>query len=279
MTSACAIRVDGVSKSFVKDGRPPQVVHALQDINMCLPHGSFSVFIGPSGCGKSTVMNMIAGVLRPTTGTVTHEDVVVDGINRNVGYITQTDTTLPWRTVLKNVLMPLEVRNVSKTVRESNARAMLKTVGLSGFEDHYPGQLSGGMRRRLALAVALVYEPDTLLLDEPFGALDAQTKTVMQEELLRVWRQTGKKTFVFVTHDLDEAVLMADEIFVFSRGPGRIVMRRQVDLPRPRDAAKVRADPEAISLRDELWSSLREQIQETSMADRAPQRARVVESA
>lgn len=256
------ISLSNISKSFVKIGADIQVVDAVEKMSLEIRRGSFNVFLGPSGCGKSTVMNMISGVIRPTEGKVHYDSCEVSTINTNVGYLTQTDTTLPWRSVLRNVSLPLEIRGMGNAQsRRAAAQAMIETVGLAGFESHYPSELSGGMRRRLALATVLVYEPDTLLLDEPFGSLDAQTKLLMQEELLRIWRQTGKKTIVFVTHDLDEALFLADEIMVFSRSPGRIIMNRRVPLARPRSSSAARTDPKVAALREEIWDALRGEMQ------------------
>lgn len=252
------LELSDVGKWFVQGRRKKlQAVRAVDDVTLDLKEGSFTVFVGPSGCGKSTVLNMIAGIIPPTKGRIAYRGQEVRGLNRSVGYLTQADTTLPWRTVLAGVMLPLEIQGERGADAKQRAHGIIKTVGLEGYENHFPGQLSGGMRRRLALAACLVYRPETLLLDEPFGSLDAQTKVLMQGELLRIWQEVGGATVVFVTHDLDEAVTLADEIIVFSDSPGRVIARIAVDIPRPRDAFHVRSTPEFVQTRDRIWDLLK----------------------
>jgi NitT/TauT family transport system ATP-binding protein len=230
-------------------------VTACEQVNLTVRQGEFLAVVGPSGCGKSTLLNMAAGLLAPTVGQVFYRGAPVQGPNTDVGYLTQRDTLLPWRTVEDNVAIALELRGDSRAERLRTAHAWLDRVGLTGFEKSYPAQLSGGMRRRACLARTLAYEPETILMDEPFGALDALTREQMNLEMLRIWRESGK-TIVFVTHDLAEALTLADRVAVFSARPGRIRAVETVDLPRPRDVFRIRFDPHFGELHDRLWSYL-----------------------
>jgi NitT/TauT family transport system ATP-binding protein len=230
-------------------------VTACEQVNLTVHQGEFLAVVGPSGCGKSTLLNMAAGLLAPSAGKVFYRGAPVRSPNTDVGYLTQRDTLLPWRTVEDNVAIALELRGESRADRHRTAHAWLDRVGLSGFEKSYPAQLSGGMRRRACLARTLAYEPETILMDEPFGALDAQLRLVMHDELLKLWTGT-RKTIVFVTHDLAEALTLADRVAVFSPRPGRIRVVEIVDLPRPRDVFRIRFDPHFGELHDRLWSYL-----------------------
>ncbi len=230
-------------------------VTACEQVNLTVRQGEFLAVVGPSGCGKSTLLNMAAGLLAPTWGQVFYRGAPVSGPNTDVGYLTQRDTLLPWRTVEDNVAIALELRGEGREARRRVAHGWLQRMGLSGFEKSYPAQLSGGMRRRACLARTLAYEPETILMDEPFGALDAQLRLVMHDELLKLWTGIGK-TVVFVTHDLAEALTLADRVAVFSPRPGRIRAIEIVDLPRPRDVFRVRFDPHFGELHDRLWSYL-----------------------
>ncbi len=230
-------------------------VTACEQVNLTVRQGEFLAVVGPSGCGKSTLLNMAAGLLAPTAGQVFYRGAPVPSPNTDVGYLTQRDTLLPWRTVEDNVSIALELRGEGRTERRQAAHGWLARMGLTGFEKSYPAQLSGGMRRRVCLARTLAYEPETILMDEPFGALDAQLRLVMHDELLKLWTGT-RKTIVFVTHDLAEALTLADRIAVFSARPGRIKAIEAVDLPRPRDVFRIRFDPHFGALHDRLWSYL-----------------------
>jgi len=236
-------------------------VKAVDSISLDIRQGEFVALVGPSGCGKSTALNMIAGLLKPSTGSVTYAGAPVAGPNTRVGYMTQKDTLLPWRTVEDNIAIAFELR--ARKAEAANARErvreMIELVGLAGFERHYPAELSGGMRKRAALARMLIYEPETLLLDEPFGALDAQLRLVMQQELLRLVERR-KMTVVLVTHDLEEAVALADRVVVFTSRPGRIRMMRDIDFARPRVPEKLRFTPEFGAICEELWRELREEV-------------------
>lgn len=256
------IDVRSVYKVFVPQGRRGQQAHvALYDVNLRIPEGRFVSLVGPSGCGKSTLLNMIAGLVRPTDGAVWYKGRPLTGVNTDVGYITQDDNLLPWRTLQQNVELPLEFRGVPPAERRERAARYIARVGLAGFEHHYPHELSGGMRKRASLIRTLVYEPSVLLMDEPFGALDAQTRVLMQDELLRLWEGSGK-TIVFVTHDLVEAIALSDEVVLFSRSPGTVKRVYPVPLRRPRDVFHVHADPEFPHFYRTLWEDLRAEIPE-----------------
>jgi len=247
----------GVTQYFL--GADDEPFLAVREIDLSIPTGRFVCVIGPSGCGKSTLLNMAAGLLTPTRGEILHRGRKIDRVNTTVGYLTQQDHLLPWRTVEKNVGIALEVQGVAKRERVSRVARALEMVGLEGFGKSYPSQLSGGMRKRAALARLLIYEPETLLMDEPFGALDAQLRLVMQAQLLELWHR-DQKTVLFVTHDLEEAILLADEIIVFGARPGRIIHTEQIDLPRPRDLTRLRSDPRFNAVWDRLWSMIESQM-------------------
>ncbi|KAB2330753.1 ABC transporter ATP-binding protein [Cytobacillus depressus] len=252
------IEFTNVSKYFERDGKR---VLAAKDINLKINQGEFLTVIGPSGCGKSTVLNMCAGLMKPSFGEVKYKKQLVNGINTSVGYMTQKDNLLPWRTVRGNVEIGLEIRGIGKKERERESASFIEMVGLKGFENHYPQELSGGMRRRVSLAKMLVYNPETLLLDEPFGALDAQLRLILQDKLLQIWQETGK-TIIFVTHDLDEAVLLGERVAVFSKRPGTIKKVEEVKLPKKRDVYNLRMTDEFRKVHANLWQSLREEFVE-----------------
>jgi NitT/TauT family transport system ATP-binding protein len=251
-----SISIEAVEKRYVGRGRE---TIALSRVDLAIETGGFVAFVGPSGCGKSTLLNMIAGILPPTAGRIVHDGRVVDAINTAVGYMTQQDSVLPWRTVAENIELPLRFRGLSARERRERSAAMISRVGLAGFEAAYPAELSGGMRKRVALAQLLVYEPDTLLMDEPFGALDAQLKLLMQRQLLEIWA-AGRQTVVFVTHDLAEAVTLASRVIVFSGRPGRIKAVEEIAIPYPRDPFRVRFLPAFETAYARLWDQLAPEI-------------------
>ena len=219
----------------------------------------FVALVGPSGCGKSTVLNMIAGLVAPTAGVIRLDGQPLTGVPRKVGYVFQKDTVFPWRTVAQNVELGLAYRGVPRTERERRVREAVRLAGLEGFEDAFPATLSGGMRQRVALIRTLVVEPEILLMDEPFGALDTHTKLRLQAQLLALW--TGKRqTIVFVTHDLAEAITLADRVIVLTRRPGRIKHVHEVKLPRPRDVIRVRETDEYAREFSALWHVLGEEF-------------------
>ena len=224
------VEVTDICKTFHKKGGD---VVSLSHVNLSVEEGRFASIIGPSGCGKSTLFNVIAGLLLPTSGEVTADGENILGRTGYVGYMLQKDLLLPWRTIANNVILGLEVRGVPKAKALARALPLLQKYGLQGFENHYPEELSGGMRQRAALLRTLLYDRDIILLDEPFGALDAQTRLSMQNWLLEIWRDFGK-TILFVTHDIDEAIYLSDDIYVFTPRPGRIRTKITVPIERPR---------------------------------------------
>jgi NitT/TauT family transport system ATP-binding protein len=257
-----SISIQRVSKTYVGRGRE---IPALDPVDLEIATGDFVAFVGPSGCGKSTLMNMIAGILPATAGRIVHNGRDVTGINRQVGYMTQRDSVLPWRTVEQNIALPLRLRNMPMAERRGRVTAMLEAVGLVGFAHAYPGELSGGMRKRVALGQLMAYEPETLLMDEPFGALDAQLKLLMQERLLRIWN-ARRQTVVFVTHDLAEAITLATRVVVFSGRPGRIKTIETIDLPADRDVFRVRFLPAFEAAYARLWDALAPEIRQGEAA-------------
>ncbi|MNO52816.1 Taurine import ATP-binding protein TauB [compost metagenome] len=224
------IEIAGVSKWFRRDG---QEVIAMQETNLSIEEGRFVSIIGPSGCGKSTLFNIIAGLIPPSTGRVLADGQDIIGKTGHVGYMLQKDMLLPWRTILDNIILGMEIRGVPRKEAVARAQPLMDRYGLKGFGGHYPAELSGGMRQRAALLRTLLYDRDIILLDEPFGALDAQTRLTMQNWLLEIW-EDFRKTVLFVTHDIDEAIYLSDDIYVFSGRPGRIISKITVDMPRPR---------------------------------------------
>ena len=255
---ASKVQLLGASRSFDVRG---QVIHALQPSNLQVGTREFVALVGPSGCGKSTILNMVAGLLAPSAGQVLYDGVPVLEPNRRVGYMTQKDTLLPWRNVIDNIGVALELkcRSVPRAEKARLIAQMIDLVGLQGFERHYPSELSGGMRKRVALARTLIYEPETLLMDEPFGALDAQLKLLMLDQMQRL-TQDRQMTVLFVTHDLGEAITLADRIVVFSARPGSIRAVRDIPIERPRDVFRIRFAPEFARLYEELWNELKDEV-------------------
>nr|WP_314584360.1 ABC transporter ATP-binding protein [uncultured Pseudomonas sp.] len=231
-------------------------VEVLKDFDLQVREGEFLSILGPSGCGKSTYLNILAGLAKKTGGTLEIDGKPLQGINRNQGVVFQGYALLPWRSVLDNIAVGLEIRGVGKAERRERAREYLDLVGLTGFASRYPHELSGGMRQRVAIARSLVYKPDVLLMDEPFAALDAQTRETLQDELLRIW-DLHKKTIVFITHSLDEAIFLSDRVAVMTPRPGRIKEIIDIDLPRPR-RPQLRNSHAFVHLRQRAWASLRE---------------------
>jgi len=238
-----------VAKAFTVKGVANQASHS---INVDIQQGQVVTIVGPSGCGKSTLLNMVAGLFAPTEGQVLYSGQPVKGINGRTGYMTQSDHLLPWRDVVGNIAVPLEIRGVGKAERQARIRELVALVGLEGHEKAYPSQLSGGMRKRAALARLLAYDPETLLMDEPFAALDAQLRMRMQTELFKLSRQL-KKTVLFVTHDLDEAVALGDRCLIFSGRPGTIVRDVTIPLGDERNILQLRKDPRYHQLCGDLW--------------------------
>lgn len=248
------ISLRGVSRVF--RAQRGDVV-ALSDVDLDIQEGEFVTVVGPSGCGKSTVLNIIVGLLDVTDGELLFRGAPTRGINREIGYVTQSDNLFPWRTVLQNVTFGLEMRGIgSKAEQRDLAMALLDKVGLTGFHDHYRHELSGGMRQRVNIVRTLAYDPKVILMDEPFGPLDAQTRLQLQDQLLTLWREREGTTIIFITHELTEAIALADRVVVMSARPGRVSEVVKVDLPRPRDIFNVQTDPDFRALYDRIWERL-----------------------
>lgn len=259
MSDGSLISFRGVGKTFTVGDC---TIEAVRGIDLDVARGEFVTLVGPSGCGKSTLLNMTAGLFAPSTGTVRYDGDLVEGVNLRTGYMTQSDHLLPWRTVAANIQVPLEIRGQPRGEMRDKVAALMDLVGLGGFERSYPSQLSGGMRKRAALARLLAYDPETLLLDEPFAALDAQLRLNMQIELLRLSRQLNK-TVLFVTHDLDEAAALCDRCVVFSGRPGTIRSVLDSPLPRDRDLMRLRHDRRYVALAAELWDMITPMLTQT----------------
>jgi NitT/TauT family transport system ATP-binding protein len=240
-----AIRIGGVAKHF--EQRRGQTLEILSPIDLNIAEGEFLSLVGPSGCGKSTLLNIISGLLTPSSGNVS--------LSGRVGYMFQTDALLPWRSILRNVRVGLDFAGVPGQESDERARQMLATLGLEGFENHYPAELSGGMRQRASLARMWVTNPDIILMDEPFGALDSQTRLVIQAGFLEYWER-HRKTVLLVTHDIEEAVAMSDRVIVMSARPGAVIAEHGIDLPRPRSIVALRGEPEFSEYWKRIWSTL-----------------------
>ena len=256
---AARIELSGVTKRFATPSG--SLFTAVRDVDMTIEPGKFCAVVGPSGCGKSTTLTMVSGLDRPSAGTVSVGGKPVDGITAGTSFMFQTDALLPWKTVAGNVGLGPVFRGVPKREAQARARDWVRRVGLAGFEGHHPHQLSGGMRKRVSLAAALINEPSILLMDEPFGALDVQTKAMMSNELLGLWEQT-KPSVIFVTHDLEEAIALADQVVVMTAGPGTVKAVYDIDLPRPRGAVQeIRFEPRFLELHHLIWDSLRQEVE------------------
>jgi NitT/TauT family transport system ATP-binding protein len=253
-----AIELRGVTKRFPTDGGTPYT--ALRDLDLEVAPGEFCAVVGPTGCGKSTTLTLISGLEPPSAGSVDVHGERVSGVTPGVGFMFQTDAILPWKTVLDNVSAGPRFRGTPKRKAWDDARDWIRRVGLTGFEDRYPHQLSGGMRKRVALAQNLINEPRILLMDEPFSALDVQTRAKMSTELLALWDLT-RPTVVFVTHDLEEAIALADTVVVLTAGPAATIKARfKVDLPRPRVVQEIRFEPRFVELYQQIWEALRAEV-------------------
>lgn len=253
------IEISGLTKRFLTPAG--DVFTALRDVSFTVEPGQFCAVVGPTGCGKSTTLSMVSGLDRPSEGSVKVGGREVDGITDGISYMFQADALLPWKSVLANVAMGPVFRGVNKQKALALSRDWLRRVGLAGFEDRYPHQLSGGMRKRVAIAAALINEPKILLMDEPFGALDVQTKAIMSTELIGLWEQT-RPSVLFITHDLDEAVALADRVVVMTSGPGSVKAVYDIDLPRPRGSVQeIRFEPRFLELQHQIWDTLREEVE------------------
>ena len=253
-----ALALEGVSCTFVSKDDPGQRYTAVQGVTLTVGAGEFVSVVGPTGCGKSTLLNVSAGLLSPSTGTVNVFGTPLVGINARAGYMFQAESLMPWRTALQNVMAGLEFRGVADA--RAQAEEWLRRVGLGGFGDRYPHQLSGGMRKRTSLAQTLALDPDIILMDEPFSALDIQTRQLMENEVLALWA-AKKKAVLFITHDLDEAIAMSDRVLVLSAGPAsHPIGEFAIDLVRPRDVAEVRTTPRFVELHQAIWGVLRDEV-------------------
>lgn len=251
------LSIEAVSKRFIdRDGR---VVDALAPASLTLADGEFVTIVGPSGCGKSTLLNLVSGLAAPSVGRITYRGEEIRGVDRRIGYVTQQDNLYPWRTLRDNVAFPLELAGVSAKERRARADHWLAKVGLRDFADAYPHQLSGGMRQRGNIVRTLIYEPKIILMDEPFGPLDAQTRLTLQALLLDIW-ETARPIVLFVTHDLVEAIGLADRVVLMSARPGRIVRIDSVAIPRPRDIFFIHDDAAFRTLHDAIWHELAAQV-------------------
>jgi NitT/TauT family transport system ATP-binding protein len=253
------IEIRDVTKRFLTPSG--EVFTAIRDVTFTVEPGQFCAVVGPTGCGKSTTLSLVSGLDRPSEGTVAVGGKPVHGITDGVGFMFQADALLPWKTVLQNVALGLIFRKVPKKEAVARARDWIRRVGLAGFEDRYPHQLSGGMRKRVAMAAAWITEPRVLLMDEPFGALDVQTKAIMSNELTGLWEQS-RPSVLFITHDLEEAIALADRVVVMTSSPGAVKQVFDIDIPRPRGSVQeIRFGARFLELHHEIWATLRDEVE------------------
>jgi ABC-type nitrate/sulfonate/bicarbonate transport system ATPase subunit len=257
-TGDCVLAFDGIGHDFPSPGQRT-TMRVLDGISFEVTRGKFVAVIGPSGCGKSTLLQMATGLLIPTRGAVRHRGQKVTSINTQVGFVPQQAQLFPWKTLGQNVELPLLLRGVAAAERSARVSRALELVGLKGFERHYPSQLSGGMQKRGSIARTMIYRPDIVLMDEPFGALDAQTRMVMQSDLQKLSLEIGA-TVVFVTHDITEAVLLADHVVVLSQRPSKLLANVPIDLPRPRNVFEPVRNPGFETAYDAVWTEFRSQL-------------------
>ena len=250
------LSIEGVRKEYHVRGKH---VLALDSIDLTVAEGEFVTIVGPSGCGKSTLLNLIVGLLRSSFGRIVFRGDPIDGICTKIGYVTQKDNLLPWRTLIENVEIALEIRGIEKNARRQQAEELIGRVGLSGFEDHYPHELSGGMRQRANIIRTLIYDPELILMDEPFGPLDAQTRIVLQDQLLKLW-SASRKTILFITHDLIEAITLADRVVLMTSRPGRIKLIENINISRPRDVFQIHESQQFRVAYERLWHELRPEV-------------------
>jgi NitT/TauT family transport system ATP-binding protein len=252
-----AIELRDVTKRFLTP--TGQAYTAIRDVTLSVAPGEFCAVVGPTGCGKSTTLSLISGLEQPSAGEVQVMGEPVQGIDPRIGYVFQSDAVFPWKNVLSNVATGPLFRGQSKAEAFKHAHDWIARVGLTGFEDHYPHQLSGGMRKRVALAQTFINEPQILLMDEPFSALDVQTRALMEDGLLNLWSSL-EASVVFVTHDLEEAIALADRVCVLTAGPGTVKGIYSIDLPRPRKVEEIRFEPRFVELYQHIWEDLREEV-------------------
>ena len=257
-TQAPTLEFSQVVRDF-PDPTGSTALRVIDRVDFTVEQGRFAAIVGPSGCGKSTLLQMVAGLLTPTAGTVRQNGRAIQGLNRSVGLVPQQAKLLPWKTLVENVELPLLLARVATKERERRGREIIAAVGLEGFENYYPHQLSGGMQKRASIARTLIYRPELILMDEPFGALDAQTRMLMQDDLQRLWSRE-KSTIVFVTHDLTEAILLADNVIVLSRRPAEVKAEIAIDLPRPRNVFEPFRTQGFTETYDRLWAVFKSEL-------------------
>lgn len=255
-----ALLLEQITCTFASRERQGAPYTALKDTTLAVGAGEFVSVVGPTGCGKSTLLNVAAGLLAPSSGRVRVQGEPLAGINRRAGYMFQAESLMPWRSALGNVQAGLQFAGVAQAEAERRARDWLGRVGLTGFERRYPHELSGGMRKRVALAQILILDPKLLLMDEPFSALDVQTRQLMENELLDLW-STDRKSVLFITHDLEEAIALSDRVIVLSAGPAtHPIGEFAIDLPRPRDVNEIRLTPRFVELHTEMWHKMKDEV-------------------
>ena len=250
------IELSKVTKTYRSKGK---AVLALKDVNLPVERGSFTTLIGPSGCGKSTLLKIIAGIALPYEGCMRYKDREITSINTDIGFVTQDSNLFPWLTLIQNVELALKIRGVARDQRKRTAQNYIDTMRLSGFESHYPFELSGGMQKRGSIIRTLIYDPEIILTDEPFGPLDAQTRMVLQDELLRIW-DSNKKTILFVTHDLTEAIALSDKVVLFTSRPGTVKRVFDVPLARPRNVFEIHNEKGFNEIYHEIWQYFKNEI-------------------
>jgi len=256
-SGASKVQATGVYKQF-ENKRQGVAIDVLENVSVSVSSGEFLSIVGPSGCGKTTLLRIFAGLIPASSGSVLYDGAAVTGPSSKMGFVFQSDNLMPWRTVRDNVALGPELRGERRRHYVPRTEALLDLVGLSGFGDYFPHQLSGGMRQRVNLARALAVEPEVLLMDEPFASLDAQTREIMQDELLRVWRET-RNTVIFITHQIDEAIFLADRVMIMRARPGSVQEILPVEIERPR-TLEVKRDPRFVRLADHVWHSIERQV-------------------
>ena len=255
-----ALELLDVTCTFAATSADAKPYTAVKETTLSIAAGEFVSVVGPTGCGKSTILNLAAGLISPSSGEVNVFGQALEGINKSAGYLFQSDALMPWRNTIENVRAGLDFRGLESREADALARDWLRRVGLVGFEDRYPHQLSGGMRKRVALAQMLILDPEILLMDEPFSALDVQTRQLMENELLALWG-ANRKSVLFVTHDLEEAIALSDRIIILSAGPQtHPIGEFRIDLPRPRDVAEIRLNPAFLPLHSSIWQVLKSEV-------------------
>jgi len=255
-----ALALENISCTFISRDDRSQRYTALKDTTLLAAEGEFVCVVGPTGCGKSTLLNVAAGLLQPSSGSVKVAGEPLVGVNRRAGYLFQAEALMPWRSALDNVIIGLEFRGMARAEAVERGNDWLKRVGLGGFGGRYPHQLSGGMRKRVSLAQTFILSPEILLMDEPFSALDVQTRQLMENELLELW-SAERKSVVFITHDLEEAIALSDRVVVLSAGPEtHPIGEYKIDLERPRDVAEIRLTPRFLELHAQIWHTMKEEV-------------------